>query len=482
MKENETLQMLQAELASLLQSYETNDFHSDKLFLYRFFFAEVFKDDNGGFDLIIGNPPYIRQEEIKELKPHLSKSYKIYKGTSDIYTYFYELGYKILKVNGMLSFITSNKWTRAGYGEALKGFIIDNTQILSYIDFNGIKVFDSASVDTSITSFKKTQPKDSSFISYRFTSFDKNKDLESNNPLKDSISQSICRANEPFPPDMRTYELKTKIESIGTPLKDWDISIYRGILTGYNEAFIIESSKRDEILESCKSDDERKRTQELIKPMLRGRDIKRYSYKWAGLWIIGTFPALKLDIEEYPSLKNYLSTFLPRIEQSGEKDCRKKTSNKWFETQDNIAYCEEFNKPKIVWNRISGELCFSYDNQECFILDSMFMITCKNEIDTKYLLACLNSNLSKQWIKANAATLGEGVYGAKIYIEKLPIPQITESHKDIADEIIALVDKILESKAKDSNTNTSELESKIDSLVYKLYGLSDDEINLIESK
>ena len=110
------------------------------------------------------------------------------------------------------------------------------------------------------------------------------------------------------------------------------------------------------------------------------------------------------------------------------------------------------------------------------------MITCKNEIDTKYLLACLNSNLSKQWIKANAATLGEGVYGAKIYIEKLPIPQITESHKDIADEIIALVDKILESKAKDSNTNTSELESKIDSLVYKLYGLSDDEINLIESK
>ncbi|EMX9391823.1 class I SAM-dependent DNA methyltransferase, partial [Campylobacter jejuni] len=141
-----------------------------------------------------------------------------------------------------------------------------------------------------------------------------------------------------------------KIERIGTPLKEWHgLNIYRGILTGYNEAFIITTEKRNEILANCKDEAEKERTAKLIRKMLRGRDIKRYSYEWAGLWVIGTFPSLKLDIEQYPALKQYLSQFLPRIEQSGEKGCRKKTSNKWFETQDNIAYYEEFEKEKIVY-------------------------------------------------------------------------------------------------------------------------------------
>ncbi|MCX2751809.1 hypothetical protein OQH60_06580 [Campylobacter sp. MIT 21-1685] len=137
---------------------------------------------------------------------------------------------------------------------------------------------------------------------------------------------------------------------------------------------------------------------------------------------------------------------------------------------------------KIMWNRISNELCFSYDEMGHYILDSMFMITSENEFLTKYLLSVLNSNISKHWIKNNAATLGEGVYGAKIYIEKLPIPQITKTNQKIANNIIALVDKILESKAKDSTFDTSELESHIDSLVYQLYNLTETEIQIIESK
>ncbi|EAJ1943934.1 class I SAM-dependent DNA methyltransferase, partial [Campylobacter jejuni] len=365
------------EFANLKKEYDNIfNLESNHPFEWRFEFPEILDDDGNfkGFDLIIGNPPYIRQEELKELKPHLAKNYKVYKGTSDIYTYFYELGFNVLKENGILSFITSNKYTRAGYGEALREFLLKNTCILKYIDLNGIKVFDSATVDTSILSFEKIKIKENTF---KYLSLNnellKNYDFEIS-AIKEflNISQnSLSKESFAFN-DESTNALKTKIEKLGTPLKDWHgLNINYGIKTGLNEAFIITTEKKDEILANCKDEDEKERTAKLIRKMLRGRDIKRYSYEWAGLWVIGTFPSLKLDIEQYPALKQYLSQFLPRIEQSGEKGCRKKTSNKWFETQDNIAYYEEFEKEKIVWNRISSDLCFSYDNQKNFILDSM---------------------------------------------------------------------------------------------------------------
>ncbi|ELD3893487.1 Eco57I restriction-modification methylase domain-containing protein, partial [Campylobacter jejuni] len=406
------------EFANLKKEYDNIfNLESNHPFEWRFEFPEILDDDGNfkGFDLIIGNPPYIRQEELKELKPHLAKNYKVYKGTSDIYTYFYELGFNVLKENGILSFITSNKYTRAGYGEALREFLLKNTCILKYIDLNGIKVFDSATVDTSILSFEKIKIKENTF---KYLSLNnellKNYDFEIS-AIKEflNISQnSLSKESFAFN-DESTNALKTKIEKLGTPLKDWHgLNINYGIKTGLNEAFIITTEKKDEILANCKDEDEKERTAKLIRKMLRGRDIKRYSYEWAGLWVIGTFPSLKLDIEQYPALKQYLSQFLPRIEQSGEKGCRKKTSNKWFETQDNIAYYEEFEKEKIVWNRISSDLCFSYDNQKNFILDSMFSITFYSNINLKYLIANLNSSISKFWIKNNAATLGDGIYGA----------------------------------------------------------------------
>ncbi|HEB8092015.1 TPA: Eco57I restriction-modification methylase domain-containing protein, partial [Campylobacter jejuni] len=393
------------EFANLKKEYDNIfNLESNHPFEWRFEFPEILDDDGNfkGFDLIIGNPPYIRQEELKELKPHLAKNYKVYKGTSDIYTYFYELGFNVLKENGILSFITSNKYTRAGYGEALREFLLKNTCILKYIDLNGIKVFDSATVDTSILSFEKIKIKENTF---KYLSLNnellKNYDFEIS-AIKEflNISQnSLSKESFAFN-DESTNALKTKIEKLGTPLKDWHgLNINYGIKTGLNEAFIITTEKKDEILANCKDEDEKERTAKLIRKMLRGRDIKRYSYEWAGLWVIGTFPSLKLDIEQYPALKQYLSQFLPRIEQSGEKGCRKKTSNKWFETQDNIAYYEEFEKEKIVWNRISSDLCFSYDNQKNFILDSMFSITFYSNINLKYLIANLNSSISKFWIK-----------------------------------------------------------------------------------
>ncbi len=476
------------EFANLKKEYDNIfNLESNHPFEWRFEFPEILDDDGNfkGFDLIIGNPPYIRQEELKELKPHLAKNYKVYKGTSDIYTYFYELGFNVLKDNGVLSYITSNKYTRAGYGEALREFLLKNVKFLEYTDLNGIKVFDSATVDTSILCFEKSKSKDNKF-KYLALSNEILKtctyDIGLYKDFAEFSQNSLSKESFTFS-DENTSALKAKIERIGTPLKEWHgLNIYRGILTGYNEAFIITTEKRNEILANCKDEAEKERTAKLIRKMLRGRDIKRYSYEWAGLWVIGTFPSLKIDIEQYPALKQYLSQFLPRIEQSGEKGCRKKTSNKWFETQDNIAYYEEFEKEKIVWNRISSDLCFSYDNQKNFILDSMFSITFYSNINLKYLIANLNSSISKFWIKNNAATLGDGIYGAKIYIEKLPIPKINSKNEKIADELINLVDEILKAKEQDKNANTQKLENKINSLVYKLYNLTEEEIKIIENK
>lgn len=477
------------EFANLKKEYDNIfNLESNHPFEWRFEFPEILDDDGNfkGFDLIIGNPPYIRQEELKELKPHLAKNYKVYKGTSDIYTYFYELGFNVLKDRGgVLSYITSNKYTRAGYGEALREFLLKNVKVLEYTDLNGIKVFDSATVDTSILCFEKSKSKDNKFkylalsneilktCAYDIGLYKDYAEFSQNSLSKESFTFS----------DENTSALKAKIERIGTPLKEWyGLNINYGIKTGYNEAFIITTEKRNEILANCKDEAEKERTAKLIRKMLRGRDIKRYSYEWAGLWVIGTFPSLKLDIEQYPALKQYLSQFLPRIEQSGEKGCRKKTSNKWFETQDNIAYYEEFEKEKIVWNRISSDLCFSYDNQKNFILDSMFSITFYSNINLKYLIANLNSSISKFWIKNNAATLGDGIYGAKIYIEKLPIPKINSKNQKLVDELINLVDEILKAKEQNKNASTQELENKINSLTYKLYNLTEDEIKIIENK
>lgn len=198
--------------------------------------------------------------------------------------------------------------------------------------------------------------------------------------------------------------IKRKIEAVGTPLKDWDINIYRGVLTGYNEAFIISTEKREEILANCQSDDERERTAELIRPILRGRDIKRYGYNWAGLYLIATFPSRHYDIEQYPAVKKYLLSFgIERLEQTdkvhnvnGEKiKARKKTNNKWFETQDSISYWEDFSKPKIIYPNMTKYMPFVYDeanfltNQKCFIITGQNMA---------YLNAFLNSSQSFQII------------------------------------------------------------------------------------
>ncbi|MFP6020181.1 class I SAM-dependent DNA methyltransferase [Helicobacter pylori] len=453
-------------------------------FEWRFEFPEVLNDEGDflGFDCIIGNPPYIRQEHIKDLKPLLQKQYQdFYNSTADIYTYFFALAFHLLKEKGFNAFITSNKYARAKYGAKLREWLLKKTTIVSYMELNALKVFESAAVDTSIMNFiKQTPPKESVFKYYEPTENDKD-DLKSTPYL--SMKQNALSTESFIFANATLLDLRDKIESVGTPLKDWDIQIYRGILTGCNEAFIIPTEKRDAILNACKTQEERERTEALIKPILRGKDIKRYSYEWADLWVINTHNGYTsaqkskippIDIEKYPATKAHLDSHWDTIAtRSDQGDTPYHLRN--------CAYLEDFEKEKIVYPCIMAkEPCFVYEEKGFYAPAPANIIT-GDKIEIKYITALLNSKCI--YFAMRKFYMGGGIEGElkTNNLEKIPIPQITEKNQELADKIIALVDKILQSKEKDPKANTQRSEKEIDALVYQLYNLTDEEIKIIEN-
>ncbi|QQW89986.1 class I SAM-dependent DNA methyltransferase [Helicobacter pylori] len=458
-------------------------------FEWRFEFPEVLNDkgDFLGFDCIIGNPPYIRQEQIKDIKPLLEKQYQdFYNSTADIYTYFFALSYHLLKEKGFNAFITSNKYARAKYGAKLREWLLKKTTLVSYMELNALKkVFESATVDTSIISFiKQTPPKESDFKYYEPTENDKEnlKNTPSLLMKQNALStESFIFANTTL------LDLRDKMENIGTPLKDWDIQINYGIKTGANEAFIIPTEKRKEILNACKTQEERKRTETLIKPILRGKDIKRYSYEWASLWVINThngytsnlkFKIPPIDIEKYPAIKTHLNSYWDTIAtRSDQGDTPYHLRN--------CAYLEDFEKEKIVYGEIVQEPRFYLDNGECelgyfYAEATSFILTGEH---LHYLLGMLHSKLITFAFKTFYAGGGLGESGyryKKAFIERLPIPKITPQNQELAHKITDGAKQILALKEKDSKANTQELEKEIDALVYQLYNLTDEEIKTIE--
>ena len=262
--------------------------------------------------------------------------------------------------------------------------------------------------------------------------------------------------------------IKRKIEAIGTPLKDWNINIYRGVLTGYNEAFIISTEKRNEILNNCQNPEERLRTEELIRPILRGRDIKRYGYDWAGLYLIATFPSRHYDIELYPALKKFLQTFsIERLEQTGKNyiiegvkiKARKRTNNKWFETQDSISYWDDFNKPKIIWKIIGSNLAFALDNERFIVNNACYLMT---GVEIESMLPYLNSRIINWYsdiTNMNPTGVGDAQVGAQNIIQ-FPIPK--PNSRTIIDC---------------AHRNIFEIEND----VAKVYGITTEELNYILS-
>ena len=423
---------------------------NNKFFLWHTWFSDVFsRDDKEGFDIVIGNPPYIQlQNNGGELaRLYEDCHFQTFAKTGDIYCLFYEKAWQLLRQQGHLCFITSNKWMRAGYGEKTRGFFAKHTNPKYLIDFAGVKIFDNATVDTNILIFGKGQNE----YQTRCAVTDKlNKDSLKN--LSDFVQQQSveCRFDSSDSWVILSpieQSIKRKIESVGTPLKDWDIQINYGIKTGFNDAFIINTEKRNEILDNCSSEEERTKTAELIRPILRGRDIKRYGYNWADLWLIATFPSRHYDIEMYPAVKAHLLSFgKERLEQTGKKylingeeiKARKKTSNKWFETQDSISYWDDFFKPKIVWARLmrisKSEIDsfprFSKADAGYFVVDSLCFFTGK---DIDKLCTFLNSSLATYYYLKNIAILDNGgMQMRQQYIEEIPCPPIESIEDDIS--------------------------------------------------
>lgn len=430
-----------------------------------------------GFDVVIGNPPYIN------LRGEFGKKYKrinfsTFSSVGDIYCLFYERGISFVKGGGTLCYITSNTWMKAEFGSALREFLSTKSTPGLLIDFHGVQMFESATVNTNILLTQKITPKQVKGLTYPFlcsVARKSNSDAVKST-LKLFVESTSSLFSMPSNGDVWVVmtrdeaSVKRKIISKGTPLKDWNIRVNIGLMTFCNPAFIVTGERRNEILSWCKTKEEYDKTLELISPILRGKDICRYYYNFADVWIINTHNGIsgkfnRIKVEDFPAIKKHLDLFYPQLK-------KRATQGQTPYNLRSCAYLEDFYAPKVIWKRIGSILRFSYDNQKMFGLDSTCFLSGKSE---KFITCILNSKVGHFLLK-DSPTTGTGDLIISVQaINPLPVPQnIDETPFN------NLVDKILRIKKEDPSYDTSQIEDKINSLVYELFELNCEDIAIIE--
>ena len=422
----------------------------------KFFDPEWMFGISDGFDIIIGNPPYVQLQNNggKLAKLYEGQGFKTFARTGDIYCLFYEKAYQLLKQGGICNFITSNKWMRAGYGQATRKFFLEHTNPLILIDFAGIKVFETATVDVNILLYVKEKP---TFNTWGCT-------IKDNELKKLSLYVRQHGGKTTFSSDESwvilseiEQRIKAKIEAIGTPLKEWNISINYGIKTGFNDAFIINGEKRAELIAQDP------KSAEIIRPILRGRDIKRYGYDFADLYLINTHNGVKekgikrIHIEDYPAVKAHLDLYYPQLEKRADQGDTPYNLR-------NCAYIEDFFKHKIIWKIIGNEIAFSIEKEGLMVNNACYLLTGEH---LEYIVAFLNSKPIK-WFSIqtnmNKTGVGDMQIGAQnIVIFPIPMPQ-------------AKYEKIIIDLFQNKEYQ------KIEQIIYELYSFSEEEIKFIENQ
>jgi type I restriction-modification system DNA methylase subunit/REP element-mobilizing transposase RayT len=399
----------------------------------------------GGFDVVIGNPPYVQLQKMKEQSLLLKDvGYKTYQSTGDLYCLFYEKGNQILKKNGLLGYITSNKWMRSNYGKNLRNYLLEETNPYILVDL-GSGIFESATVDSNILLFEKSNETNRNIKAIDLSQQNSFIDFSVYENLKVEVQydkDEIWSIENPI-----EKKIKEKIKTIGVELKKWKVNINYGIKTGLNDAFIINNTIKDElILKDPKNE-------EIIEPVLRGRDVSRYKLEYQNLYLINSHNGYKskprINIDDFPTIKEYLNKYEPKLSKRYDQG---KTSY----NLRNCAYIDSFYKSKIIWKEMSSETPFVLDKNGYFTNDTITFLEGEN---LEYLLCLLNSKLSF-YIYSNYYSGGglgaKGVRFKKDFLSNLPIRQISiELQKPFiekADQMLTLNKDLQEVSSKFKRT------------------------------
>jgi hypothetical protein len=445
-------------------------------FEWRFEFPEVLDDDGNftGFDVVIGNPPYIRQEEISWMKPYLQQHYQTYAGTADMYVFFVELGLRLLQSGGEFTYILPNKWMRAGYGKALRQWV-QQYQMVELADFGDLPVFEEATTYPCIWHISKQPVAQPEFTAATIAT------LQYESGLANYIQKTGFAVNSQLLTpegwtlvDSRVQQLLEKIKAAGTPLGEYvEGKIYYGIKTGFNEAFVIDEETKNRLIA------EDPKSAEVIKPFLAGRDIKRYQQPMADKYLI--FTRRGIDIDSYPAILKHLEQYQESLEPRPKDYAgtnwpgRKPGTYKWYELQDAVDYYQEFEKPKIFIPAIIKRPAFTFDTNGQYGNDKTTIILVE---DAEYILGITNSLVSQYLMEFISSTKQNGYYEYKpVYISQITIPPASEEQRA---EISRRAEAILQAKAQNPAADTSALEAEIDALVYQLYHLIPEEVALVE--
>jgi type I restriction-modification system DNA methylase subunit len=482
-----------------LQAAFGKDWRDKKPFNWQAEFSEVMK--GGGFDVIVGNPPYVRQAILGEaFKAYAQKKFATYAGTADLCVYFIERAMSLLKPGGILGYIVSNKWMRSNYGKALREFLAAQTTLLEIIDFGELPVFQTAATFPAIIIARKQPTQKQGFLYASIKRLDFPSLTEEVQAVGTTLYEWALQGENWTLTGGRDQSLLEKLRQIGSPLGEFvSKRIYRGVVTGCNDVFIIDRPTRDALIAKDQ------RSVEIIKPFVSGDEVRRYRINFQERYLV--FARRGINIDEYPAIREYLKPYRdrllpkPRDWQGEEWSGRKTGSYQWFEIQDSTDYYPEFEKPKIIYGQFQIAPHFSYTSTPLYFGSNHYMILLENPLDLLFLCGVLNSRLYFWYMGRTAGVLGDAenrgrLISQKSHIIKFPIRRINfddPADRQRRDAIVALVTEMLqlqkdyaqaerekEDQRHPLKRRIGEVDAAIDRLVYELYGLTEEEIKVVE--